>query len=231
MSKKTVKPKKSSVPFYALLAVIAAVGGYALYTVTRPKAPEAIAVNPAAPPVEAEGYLYGNPDAPITIIEYADFECPGCAQFAVLDIPDIKQRIVDAGLANFRFYDFPLNIHPNAMAAHLAAACADDQGQFWRMHDRLYAGQFEWNTQATRNPRRVLAGFAQELGLDMTAWNACYDSRKHVGRIEANRNAGIARGVGGTPMLQVGNQLFRNTPSVDQLKRIVDSMAAAGATP
>lgn len=227
MSKKSVKPQKSPVPFYALLALVAAVGAYVLYTVTRPTAPVAIAVAPGTAPVEASGYLYGNADAPISIIEYADFECGGCAQFNVLVTPDIKSRIVDAGLASFRFYDFPLNIHPNAMAAHLAAACADDQNKFWVMHDRIFAGQIDWNTQATRNPRKQLEGYAKELGLDMTAWNACYNSQKHVARIEANRNAGIRMGVGSTPTVQVGDRLYPGGLSSDQIKQIVDSLVAA----
>lgn len=228
MSKKKVQPQKSQMPFYAILAVVAAIAGYLIYSAMRPAAPVPIAVDPSAPPVEASGYLYGSPDAPLTIIEYADFECGGCAQFSLLHTPDIKSRIVDAGLANFRFYDFPLNIHPNSMAAHLAAACADDQGKFWEMHDRIFLGQNDWNTLATRNPRKELAGYAQELGLDMSTWNACFDSQKHVGRIEANRNAGIRIGVGSTPTVQIGDRLYPGITS-DYVKGIVDSITAARA--
>lgn len=231
MSKKSVQPKKTPTMFYALLGVVALVGVYVLYTVTRPSAPIAIAVDPSAPPVEARGYLYGNPDAPITITEFADFECPGCAQFAVLHAPDIKSRIVDAGLANFRLYDFPLNIHPNTMAAHLAAACANDQGKFWEMHDRIFLGQPEWNTQATSNPRKVLATYAEAEALDMTAWNACFDSQKHVPEIEANRNVGIKVGVQSTPTVMVNNTLFPGGLTSDQLKYIVDSLTAAAKPP
>ncbi len=231
MSKKSVQPKKTPVSFYALLGVVGLIGAYVLYTVTRPAAPIAIAVDPSAPPVEAKGYLYGSPDAPITITEFADFECPGCAQFAVLHSPDIKSRIVDAGLANFRFYDFPLNIHPNTMAAHLAAACANDQGQFWTMHDRIFLGQPDWNTQATGNPRKVLAGYAQDLGLDMAQWNTCFDEQKHVAEIEANRNVGIKLGVGSTPTVMLNNQLYPGGLTSDQIKHVVDSLTALRAAP
>ena len=227
MSKKSVKPQKSNGPFLVILGVVAIVGAAALYTVTRQEAPIAVTVDSTAPPAEAQGYLYGDPDAPITITEYADFECPGCAQFAVLHAPDIKSRIVDAGLANFRFYDFPLAMHPNAMAAHLAAACANDQGKFWEMHDRIFMGQGEWNTMATQAPRRVLGKYAEALSLDMGAWNSCYDEQKHVGQIEANRNAGVRLGVGSTPTVQIGNKLYPGGMTGDNIKRIVDSMIAA----
>ena len=229
MSKKSVKPQKSRGPFLLVLGLVALVGGAALYMVTRPAAPIAITVDPSAPPVDARGYIYGNPDAPITITEYADFECPGCGQYAVLHTPDIKQRIVDAGLANFRFMDFPLAMHPNAMAAHLAAACANDQGKFWEMHDRIFMGQNEWNALATGNPRKVLAEYAGELGLDTGAWNTCFDSQTHVAQIEANRNAGIGLGVNSTPTVQIGNQLYPGGITGDNVKRIVDSLTAAMA--
>lgn len=228
MSKKSVKPQKSQAPFYALLAVVAAVGGYALYAVTRPSAPVVMAADPSAPPVEAAGILYGNPDAPITIIEYADFGCGGCAQFNVLHTPDIKTRIVDAGLANFRFYDFPLGAFPNSMAAHLAAACANDQGKFWEMADAIFNAQSEWNIPSVTNPRRELAKLAEAVGLDMPAWNACFDEQKHIGQIEANRNAGQRLGVRSTPTIQIGNTLYGSV-TADNIKTIVDSMTAARA--
>ncbi len=231
MSKKSVKPQKSQTTFYVLLAVVAAVGGYALYAVTRPTAPVVMAADPTAPPVEAAGVLYGNPDAPITIIEYADFGCGGCAQFSVLHTPDIKSRIVDAGLANFRFYDFPLGAFPNSMAAHLAAACANDQGKFWEMSAQIFNGQSEWNTPAVTNPRRVLAKLAEEVGVGMPEWNACFDAQKHIGQIEANRNAGQRIGVRSTPTIQIGNTLYGSV-TADNIKRIVDSLTAArAATP
>jgi protein-disulfide isomerase len=229
VSKKTVKPQKSQGPFLALVALVALGGGILLYQVTRPRAPEAITVDPSAPPADVAGYVYGNPEAPITIAEYADFECPGCGQFAVLQAPDIKKRVVDGGggQARFVFYDFPLAMHPNAMAAHLAAACANEQGRFWEMHDRIFLAQPEWNSQSTANPKKVLAGLAQELGLDMPRWNECFDARRHLGTIEANRNAAIKLGVNSTPTLMIGDRLYPGGLTADQIKGIVDSMVAA----
>ncbi len=229
MSKKSVKPQKSQAPFLAIIGVVALIGGVVLYQVTRPAAPVALTVDPSAPPAEAAGYVYGNPDAPITVTEYADFECPGCGQFAVLHAPDIKKRVVDAGLAKFVFSDFPLSSHPNAMAAHLAAACANEQGKFWEMHDQIFLSQPEWNSQATANPKKVLAELAGQVGLDTNQWNDCFDNRRHLGTIEANRSAAIKLGVGSTPTVQIGDQLFPGGLTADQVKAVVDSLTAARA--
>jgi protein-disulfide isomerase len=226
VSKKSVQPQKSQSPFLLIVGVVALIGGAVLYFVTRPSTPQAIAVDPNAAPAEAKGIIYGNPDAPITIVEYADFECLGCAQFALLHTPDIKKRVVASGKASFKFMDFPLNIHPNAMAAHLAAACANDQGKFWEMHDAIFDTQYEWNTQATTNPKKVLAGVAERVGLNMATWNACFDDRTHLGTIEANRNVGIKLGVNSTPSIQIGGRLFPGGLSADQVKQIVDSLTA-----
>ena len=225
-------PTKSRAPFYGilLLLVVAGAGGI-FYSVTGGK-PKPIELPKGTPLPKAEGYLRGNPDAAITIIEFADFECPGCGQFATVTEPDIRTRIVDAGLANFRYYDFPLSIHANTMAASLAASCAADQGKFWEMHDVIFAGQPDWNTQQTSNPRKFFDKYAGALGLDMKVYAQCFDSQKNLPRIEANRNAGNERGVASTPTLLIGNKLYSGMMGYDAIKAVVDSMRlAAGVAP
>jgi len=221
--------KKSNTGFLAVIGIILVAGGAGIWT-SMTKKPVSIEAAPGAPLPEAEGYLRGNPDAPITIVEFADFECPGCGQFATLQGPDIKARIIDAGLANFRFYDFPLtSIHPNTIAAHMAAACANDQGKFWEMHDMIFAGQYDWNGQATSNPRKFMDNYAQQLGLDMKAFGACFDTQKHLPRIQANAKMGTERGVQGTPTVMIGSRIYYPAPTFDQLKKIIDSITTANA--
>lgn len=226
MSKPSVRPKKTPVAFYGVILLVVLVGGFLLYRATRPVAPVPVAEAPSAAPATGMGYLYGNPDAPITIVEFVDFECPLCAQFAVVQGPDIKTRIVDAGLANIRLFDFPLTMHPNTMVAHQAAACANDQGKFWEMHDRLFAGQGDWHAQATREPRPVIASYAEALELDMAAWNACLDDQRHRPDIIANQRVGVQLGVKGTPTILVGKQLYLGGITADRLKALVDSLMA-----
>jgi protein-disulfide isomerase len=226
---KTVKPTptKSRGPFFALLALVAVAGGGGIWYATQSK-PAPIALPAGTPLPAAEGYLYGNAHAPVAILEFADFECPGCAQFATLVTPDVKKRLVDAGLASFRFYDFPLTqIHANSMAAHLAAACAADQGKFWEMHDLIFQGQFDWNSQATTNPKKVLQTYLAAAGVEPAAWNACFDSQQHVGRIMANQKVGMDRAVSSTPTLVIGDRVYPGGLSYDQIKKLVDSIAVA----
>lgn len=226
MAKVTPK-KKSNTGFLAVVAVVLVAGAAGIWTTMQNK-PKPIELAPGTALPTAEGYLRGDPNAPVTIVEFADFECPGCGQFATLVGPDLKSRLVDAGLANFRFYDFPLtNIHANSMAAHLAAACANDQGKFWEMHDQLFAGQYDWNTQATTNPRKLFDGYAAAIGLDAAAFGQCFDAQKHVARIQANAAEGQQRGVGSTPTLIIGNKVYAGGLTFDQIKAVVDSLRAA----
>ncbi|MGH7650837.1 MAG: DsbA family protein [Gemmatimonadaceae bacterium] len=180
----------------------------------------------------AQGYLIGKVDAPVKIMEFADFECPSCGGFSVVTEPDVRSRIIDKGLANLTYFDFPIvELHRNTLAASNAAACADEQGKFWPMHDRLYQTQTEWNGESTDAPKPFFKRYAQEIGLDVAKWEACYDARKYQKRISANLAEGLRRGVHSTPSFVIGNTLYAGMRSYDDMKAIVDSVAkASGAT-
>ncbi len=206
----------------AIVVIGASILGYTL--LRKPAAPVGteVKVDPAkAGP--AHGYTLGRPDAPVKIVEFADFECPGCGIFAAVTEPDVRKRIVDAGLASFTFYDYPLPQHKNSQAAHNAAACAADQNKFWEMHDRIFATQDQWNTQAADNPKPFLEKYAEDLGLDMKAWNSCFDSRKHQGRIMANMAEGDRFHVGSTPTFIINDKSYPGTITYDAIKAVVDS--------
>ena len=219
------------VVFYVVLGAIALAGVAALgWAVLRPdEGPTPVtAVTPASGvPTGARGYLRGDSSAPVQIIEFADFECPSCGHFATVTEPDVRQRIIDAGLANLTYFDLPLPQHLNSVAASMAAACADDQGRFWEMHDAIYAAQLDWNSQATNRPRGVLKRLAQGVGLDVGAWEQCFDSRKHQARIEANAAEAGRRGATSTPTFIIAGQMYRGSMSYDDLKAAVDSARAA----
>lgn len=222
--------------FYGVLGAIAVVGALVIgYVVANPKHTDSAPVTVAPLPANAgspQGYLIGNPNAPVQILEFADFECPSCARFATITGPDIKKRIVDAGLASLTFMDFPLPQHRNSQAAHNAAACANEQGRFWEMHDRIFNGQDQWNTTATDNPGSVLRGYARELGLDEDKWKSCFDSRKYQKVIDANAAEGAKRNVNSTPSFIIGDKLFSGSLSYDEFKGYVDAaVAASGAVP
>lgn len=226
----TVTPKKKSGLFLPAVVALLAIGAGAIYWQVASNKPKPITLAASTPLPKADGYLRGNPDAPVTIIEFADFECPGCANFATLQEPDVRTRLVDAGLANFRFYDFPLTqIHANTLSAHLAASCANEQGKFWELHDAIFAAQTEWNTQATSNPRKVLDRLAQEVGLDMARYGQCFDSQRTLPQVQANAAEGTQRGVSSTPTLLIGNRMYPGGLAYDEIKKLVDSLRAAPA--
>jgi protein-disulfide isomerase len=220
--------------FYWLLGAIVVVGVIALfYVVTKPKnAPrDAIQSADTTNAGPSQGYLMGKVDAPVKILEFADFECPSCAGFSVVTEPDVRTRIIDPGLANITYYDFPLTQHRNTLAASNAAACADEQGKFWPMHDRLFQAQDEWNGEATDTPKPFFKRYAQEIGLDVPKWESCYDARKYQKRISANLAEGLRRGVNSTPSFVIGTKLYAGMRSYDAMKAIVDSVAKTTSVP
>jgi protein-disulfide isomerase len=220
--------------FYWLLGVIALVGVAAIgYVATKPKAAPTDVKNIAdtTNAGAAQGYLMGKVDAPVKILEYADFECPGCAGFATVTEPDVRARIIEPGRASITYYDFPLTQHRNTLAASNAAACADEQGKFWPMHDRLFQAQDEWNGEATDSPKPFFKRYATEVGVDVAKWESCFDARKYQKRISANLADGLRRGVGSTPSFIIGNKLYRGMGGYDEMKAIVDSVTKATTTP
>ena len=226
---KNARGRQSRRGFLLALLAIAVIGaGLLTWATTRGNQTQAITVDPkAAAGTKAEGYVVGSPTAPVEIVEFADFECPGCGQFATVTEPDVRSRLVSTGRARFRLIDIQVNPgHRNAPAASLAAACANDQGKFWEMHDRIFAGQNEWNTLATDDPKSVLAGYARAIGLNETAWNQCYDARTHLPRLAAHMSEAQRRGVQGTPTFIIGDKLVNDVLAYDVLKAYVDSAAA-----
>jgi len=216
--------------FYWSLGGIAFIGVAAIgYVANKPKSgPTDVLTGPDTTNAgAAQGYLMGKVDAPVKILEYADFECPSCAGFSTITEPDVRTRIIEPGLASLTYYDFPLTQHRNTNAASNAAACADEQGKFWPMHDRLYQAQDEWNGQATEVPKPFFKRYAGEVGLDVGKWETCYDARKYQKRISANLADGLRRGVGSTPTFIIGNKMYRGMNGYDEMKRIVDSLIKA----
>ena len=140
----------------------------------------------------------GRRDAPVTIVEFSDYQCPFCRQFVTATLPTLKTAYIDAGKVRWVFRDFPLDrIHPNARKASEAARCAGDQGKYWEMHDVLFQNQ-----QALAEDQ--LPAHAKTLGLDAGAFSACLASGKHASDVQKNFSEGAAAGVNGTPSFVIG---------------------------
>jgi protein-disulfide isomerase len=227
-----VRKKSNNTGFViALVGIVAAGGGFIVWKSQQKPAAEPVilpSVADSALAAKARGYTIGSADAKVEIAEFADFECPACGNFATITEPDVRKNLVAAGIIRYTFYDFPLvNAHLNTIPAAMSAACADDQGKFWEMHDQLFAGQIDWNGQATRNPRSVMKGYAEKIGLDVSKWTTCMDANTHLDRIKANYALGVTQQVGSTPTFFVnGVKQPPGAANYDELKAAVDAALA-----
>ena len=150
--------------------------------------------------------MIGNPNAPITIIEFSDFQCPFCNRFHSETFPLIQTNYIDMGKVNFVYRDFPItSIHPNAIPAALAAECADEQGKFWEYHDKIFENQGVWNKMEITNSIILFKEFASKLNLNQDQFNSCLDSGKYIEEVNNDLNDGRDYGVTGTPGFFIGN--------------------------
>lgn len=153
-----------------------------------------------------EGFAYkGSPEAPITVVEYGDFQCPSCAAFTTRQEARFDQQYVETGKVRFVYQDFPLPQHNHAVIVAAAARAAGEQGKFWEMHDLLFTRQRAWS--ASRNIRPLLSSYAEAIGLDRQAFDQALDSGKFTKALEASRQQAGARGVQATPTFEVDGQL------------------------
>ena len=164
----------------------------------------------------AHGAELGDPDAPISVVEFGDYQCPGCAMFASSVKPLIELNLVETGRAKFVFYDLPLvGIHSNSFLASRASHCAGDQDRYWEYHTTLFDNQFSW--AASGDPMGNFVGYARALGLDDDAFRACLNSDQHADRVSANLRLAGALNLTGTPSIMVsrGTGAARRLPGTD----------------
>lgn len=173
--------------------------------------------------------VIGNPDAPITIIEFSDFQCPFCARFHIQTLPLILQDYIDQGKVKLVFRDFPIqSIHPNAVPAAVAAECANEQGEFRKMHDLLFNNQNEWNNQETVKAISIFSQYADAIQLDQETFDSCLSSGKYIEEIRKDLDDGRKYGVTGTPGFFVGNDQLgyvelKGAQPFDSFKKIIDA--------
>lgn len=140
----------------------------------------------------------GNPDAPVLIDEFSDFQCPACARISA-ELKEVVLRNKD--IARLDFYHFPLSYHQNAFEAAEAAECANEQGKFWEYADMLFENQKSLTEDNLRS-------FAGSLGLDQETFDECLDVGKRS-RIKSDINEGMRRQLSYTPSIYVNGQLVQ----------------------
>jgi len=167
---------------------------------------------PAGPPqpttakvTNLTGFVLGRPDAPLTMVEFTDLQCPYCRQYVTVTFEQIKRDWIDTGKLRYISRDFPLDFHPQAMPAARAARCAGDQGKFWEMRMSLM-----------RNANLLSADYitktAADLKLDTKAFAGCTASTKFDPEILADLQEGARIGITGTPTFVIGKT---TTPSME----------------
>lgn len=146
---------------------------------------------------QADGNSLGDPNAPVKIEEFSDFQCPYCQRFH----QDTEHQLIDAYVATgkvyFTYRSFGEFIGPESKASAEAAYCAGDQGKFWEMHDIIFANHTGENVGDFTN-RRLLA-MAEKIGLDSAAFQSCFNGNTHADRVNKDFNDGTAAGVQATP--------------------------------
>jgi protein-disulfide isomerase len=162
--------------------------------------------------VAAEGPSKGPADAPVTIVEFSDFECPFCVR-----AEDTVKQVMAAYPNQVRlvYRDYPLPNHAQAPKAAEAAHCAGDQGKYWEMHGRLFAAGGKLEVES-------LKSYAKELGLDGAKFDKCLDSGEKATVVTAHKKAGEEAGVNGTPAFFVNGNLISGAQPLDAFKKLID---------
>ncbi|MFE8600437.1 thioredoxin domain-containing protein [Archangium violaceum] len=163
--------------------------------------------------VAATGAAKGPENAPITIVEFSDFQCPYCSR-----ANESVEQVLKAYPNQVRlvFRHFPLDFHQQAPKASEAALCAQDQGKFWEMHDKLFANQ-----KALEVP--ALKGYAKELSLDTGKFDKCLDSGEKGSIVQADLAEGKKVGVNGTPAFFINGILLSGAQPFDEFKSVIDA--------
>lgn len=217
------RPADSTVPtefLWLILPIVFALGlgtGWLLWAGT--KAPAAAVADSGAATrydvAEADNPAIGPADAPVKIIEFSDYQCPFCKSW----YDTVKTRLLAdyEGRIRFVYRDLPLSsIHPDAQGAAEAADCAGAQDAYWKYHDALFVRNHGLGAQAYPQ-------YAADLGLDVTAFNACVAERRYKAEVDADANVGINLGLTGTPTFFINGLKLVGAQPYEVFQQIIDS--------
>ncbi|MBI2640057.1 MAG: DsbA family protein [Candidatus Sungbacteria bacterium] len=178
--------------------------------------------------IEDDDPALGNPDAPVVLVEFSDFQCPFCRKLWRESFFQLKEKYIKTGKVRFVYRDFPLSgIHSGALPAAMAGECAEDQNKFWEMHDKIFQEQDRLGQGTVSFTADDLKRWARELGLDGSAFDSCFDGGKYRAEVEKDYSDGTALGVAGTPHIFVnGKPLIRGALPFEQIDQIIQQELA-----
>jgi protein-disulfide isomerase len=197
---------------------------------TEPPATRGSASGTLIPSVEttANSTTLNHPGAKIAIVEFSDFQCPFCARYVRDTYSQLRKQLVDNGVVDYVFRNYPLSSHPLAVKAAQAAECAGAQRKYWQMHDTLFANQDKLQDAELRNHART-------LGLDIGAFEACLADNRTASKVREDTAEGTRLGVTGTPTFFIGikeptgkirlSRRFTGVQSYESFKLAIDELA------
>jgi len=159
--------------------------------------------------------IKGPENAPVTIIEFSDFQCPFCGRFFEQTLPLIEENYIRTGKVRLVFRDFPLSFNQYAQKAAEASECADEQGKFWEYHAKLFENQNALDIDSLKQ-------YARDLGLDITRFNECLDSGKMTQEVQKDFNDGLQYGVGGTPTFFINGIKLIGAQPYSAFERLIE---------
>jgi len=195
-----------------LLVIVALLLAANIYTHASKKRPVEV--------IPAPALIIGDPNAKVTLVEYGDFHCSSCGEFFRLIEPQIRQSYIDEGKVKIEYRVYPW-VSSDSVRAGLAAYCAGDQGKFTLYHDELYRMQGAEDSMVfTAVHLKQLAG---QLGLDATAFSACYDSGRYAAKVNHGVAEAQAMGINATPTFLIGGRRVVGAQSFATFKALIDA--------
>lgn len=165
--------------------------------------------------IRPDDAVKGDLNAPVTIIEYSDYECPFCAMFFNQTEALLRKDYIETGKVKMIYRDFPLKAHQYAMPTALAANCAREDGKFWEYHDEIFKNQ---NNLANFNYIQT----AKNLGIDESKFKSCFESKKYINKIQQDYKEGLNLGIQGTPTFFINGQKVVGAQPYSVFKTIIE---------
>lgn len=208
------------------IAIAAIAGFLAAYLLFQPKREQPVTQQPPAqtapsPQVLLDEPAQGAEDAPVTIVEFADFKCGFCLRHFVQTLPILKEEYIVTGKVRYIFRNFPI-LGVQSRWAALAAECAHEQGRFWEYHDKL----FMLTQQGQELVRSRLKSVAAELGLDSAQFDSCLDSSKYLDEVQDDFALGQSKGVTGTPAFLINDELIIGAQPIEVFRQKIEEAQA-----
>ena len=173
-------------------------------------------LEPVRVEVAATGPSQGPANAPVTIVEFSDFQCPYCARL-IPTLDQVKEKYGDKVRIVFRQY--PLAFHQNAQKAAEASLCANEQGKFWELHDAMFQNQQELAVEQ-------LKAKAASLGMNAEQFNACLDGGKFAAQVKTDFDEGAKAGVNGTPAMFINGRFLSGAQPLNEITKVIDDELA-----